>query len=377
MWFTTFVFKNVSRRLLRSLLTIFAIAIAIGSVISLVGIAEGFESSFLRLYENAGVDMLVVRSGARQKLNSTLDESLGDKMKEIKGVKKVLAGLADMVSFSEKGLYTVVIQGWQPETEVCEHLVIIKGRNLRKSDTQTVLLGANLAGNLGMDVGDDLEIIEGQKKYKVVGIYENHNVFEDGAMVVPLKELQRLMDREGKVTGFSLVLDNPRDSKGVEEIRRQIEALAPALSAKPTADHVKSISEIKLAKGMAWLTSCIALFIGFFGMMNTMVMSVHERTREIGILRALGWGLRRVIRMILLEAVLLSILGAVCGMIAAVVVVNALTHVPAASGVISGRIEPYLFGYGLLIAVVLGLLGSILPAIRASRMLPTEALRHE
>src|SRR5215469_5197168 len=103
MWFSTFIFKNLIRRPLRSLLTAFAVALAIGSVIALVGIANGFEQTFLTLYANAGVDMIVVRSGARQRMNSTLDESLGDKIKQIDGVREVLSGLADMVSFEDAG----------------------------------------------------------------------------------------------------------------------------------------------------------------------------------------------------------------------------------------------------------------------------------
>src|SRR5579885_1652353 len=302
MWFTTFVLRNLLRRPLRSLLTAFSVAVAIGAVIALVGIANGFEQTFTTLYANAGVDMVVVRKGARQRMNSTLDETLGDKIKQIAGVRQVLAGLADTVSFEDQGLYSVVVQGWEPETPVFDHLTIIAGRSLHTDDRRYILLGTILAGNLGKNVGDSVEVVEGES-YQVVGIYESHNVFENGALVMPLKELQRLMDRQGKVTGFSLILDNPRDVAAVKELRRQIEALAPGLSALPTTDHVKSISELRLARGMAWLTSSIALFIGFFGMVNTMVMSVNERMHEIGILRALGWRVLRIIRMVVLESV--------------------------------------------------------------------------
>ena len=128
---------------------------------------------------------------------------------------------------------------------------------------------------------------------------------------------------------------------------------------------------------MAWLTSSIALFIGFFGMVNTMVMSVNERMHEIGILRALGWRLLRIIRMVVLESVFLSTLGALAGMAGATVLVQLLTRSPTVNGLIEGKVQPALLGYGLLIALGLGLLGSVLPAVRAAQMLPTEALRHE
>lgn len=376
MWFTTFVLRNLLRRPLRSLLTAFAVAIAIGAVIALVGIANGFEQTFLTLYANAGVDMVVVRKGARQRMNSTLDETLGEKIQQIAGVREVLAGLADTVSFEDQGLYSVVIQGWEPQTAVFDHLTIIAGRNLKKSDRRAILLGTILAGNLGKNVGDSVEVVEGES-YQVVGIYESHNVFENGALVMHLKELQRLMDRQGKVTGFSLILDNPRDAAAIGELRHKIEALAPGLSALPTADHVKSITELRLARGMAWLTSSIALFIGFFGMVNTMVMSVNERMHEIGILRALGWRVLRIIRMVVLESIFLSTLGALAGMAGAMLLVRVLTRSPAVNGLIEGKVQPELLGYALLIAIGLGLLGGVLPAVRAARMLPIEALRHD
>jgi putative ABC transport system permease protein len=376
MWFTTFVLRNLLRRPLRSLLTAFAVAIAIGAVIALVGIANGFEHTFLTLYANAGVDMVVVRKGARERINSTLDETLGERIKQVEGVREVLAGLADTVSFEEQGLFSVVIQGWEPETPVFDHLRVIEGRMLRKADHRAIMLGTILAGNLGKKVGDPLEVVEGET-YNIVGIYESNNVFENGAIVIALKELQRLMDRQGKVTGFSLILNNPRDPAAVKDLRRRIEALAPGLSALPTTDHVKSITEIRLARGMAWLTSSIALFIGFFGMMNTMVMSVNERMHEIGILRALGWRVLRIIRMVIMESIFLSILGALVGMVGAVVLLRVLTHTPAVNGLIEGHIDPELLGFALLIAVLLGLVGSLLPAFRAARMLPTEALRYE
>lgn len=376
MRFTTFVLKNLARRPLRSLLTIVALAVAIGSVVSLVGIAHGFEQTFVTLYQNAGVDMVVTRAGGGRQRMNTIDEALGAKIKQLDGVREVFAGLVDMVAFEELGLYNVGLQGWVPESAVFDHLTLVKGRSLNRNDTRSILLGSVLAHDMNKGVGDTVEVVE-KEPFQVVGIYQSSNAIENGALILPLTELQRIMDRAGRVTGFSLVLDGPKDEASLRQLGQRIEALAPRLSALPTGDFVKSINEIRLAKAMALLTSCIALFIGFFGITNTMVMSVHERTREIGILRAVGWQMPRIIRMIMLEAVLLSLLGALAGVIGAVGLVRLLTHIPTVNGIIDGRIQPIFLGYGFLIAVVLGLLGSVIPAIRATRMLPTEALRHE
>jgi putative ABC transport system permease protein len=111
--------------------------------------------------------------------------------------------------------------------------------------------------------------------------------------------------------------------------------------------------------------------------MNTMVMSVHERTREIGILRAVGWRKWRVIKMILLESVMLSIFGALAGIIGAVALIKVLAQLPTVNSFVEGTVSPVLMVYGLLLAISVGLIGGAIPALRAARMLPTAALRYE
>jgi putative ABC transport system permease protein len=376
MWFTTIVVKNSIRRPLRSILTIIAIATAIGAVVALVGVASGFERTFLDLYKGAGIDLIVVRAGAKQRLNSTLDQSMGEKIRNLPSVDDVIPGLADVISFEEAGLYGVLVQGWVPESKVFDHIKILSGRALKRDDTKAVILGSILAKNLGKAVGDELKLFE-EEQFKVVGIYNSSTVFEEGACTISLPELQRLMDRPNQVTGFSVILDHPISPGTIERVRGEIEGLGGGITALTTDEHVKSVTEIQLAKAMAWMTSAVALFIGAFGVLNTMIMSVHERTREIGVLRAIGWKRRRVVRLILMESVLLSVIGALVGSLGAMVLVRLLTRLPVVSGLIDGRIEPKFVGYGLVIAVFVGLIGGSLPAFRASRMLPSSALRYE
>jgi putative ABC transport system permease protein len=375
MWFSTIVVRNAIRRPLRSALTIMAIATAIGAVVALVGIASGFERTFLDHYKGAGIDLVVVRAGASQRLNSTLDQALGDKIQKIPGVKDVIPGLGDFVSFEDAGLYGVLVQGWEPESKMFDLITVLSGRGLKRGDTRAVMLGSILAKNLGKAVGDELKLYE--EPFQVVGIYKGTTVYEGGACTIPLAEAQRLMDRPNQVTGFNVIVDHPVDPRRLEQIRKEIEGLGGGVMAMTTDAHVKSVTEIQLAKAMAWLTSAVALFIGAFGVMNTMIMAVHERTREIGVLRAIGWKKGRVVRLILLESVLLSVIGALVGSLGAMIMVRLLTRLPSVSGLIDGRIEPRFVAYGIAIAVLVGLLGGSLPAFRASRMLPSAALRYE
>jgi putative ABC transport system permease protein len=376
MRFSTIVLKNAIRRPLRSILTALAIAVAVGTVVALVGISYGFERTFLDLYRGSGIGLMVVRAGSKQRITSTLDERLGDKIRAIPGVRDVFGGLIDTVSFNELGLYGMLVQGWTPQTMAFDHLRLISGRALRRDDGKVVMLGIVAAKNLGKGIGDTVSLYEGED-FRIVGVYRSSNVFEDGAMVVPLAQLQRLMQRDGQVTGFSIILDRSADQATVARVRGQVQALAPALHAMTTDEHVKSLSEIQVAKAMSWLTSTVALVLGTFGVMNTMVMAVSERTSEIGILRAVGWPRGRVARLILLESVILSLLGAILGGVGAGLLVRLLTRVPTVNGFIDGRIPPVVLAYGLAVALLVGLIGGLLPAYRASRMLPTAAFRYD
>ena len=102
-----------------------------------------------------------------------------------------------------------------------------------------------------------------------------------------------------------------------------------------------------------------------------------ERTGEIGVLRALGWPKRRIVRMILIESELLSLVGAAVGSIAAVAVVATLGRMPITSGLIDGRLSPQVVALGFAVSIGVGLIGGCYSAYLAARLLPATALRHE
>ncbi len=375
MRFSTMILHNVMRRKLRSGLTVVAVAIAVGSVVALVGIANGFKDSFMEFYQSAGVDIIVTRSGSQRRLTSTLNASLSDRIQALPGVKEVVPGLADVVSFADVNLYVVPVSGLLPETHVFDHFKLTAGRLLLKSDRKAVVLGIDLADTLGKKVGDDLEVVEGQS-FHVVGLIESSNVLENGAILMPLEDLQNLMGREGQISGVSIAVENPQDHALIERLTKEIKQLESGLSVRTTKEHVESLTEIQIAIAMAWLTSTVAIVIGMLGTLNTMFMSIQERIREIGILRALGWERTRVAAMILGESVTIALVGGIVGALGAVLLVRLLTQVPAVNGMIQGRIDLAVLVEGMLTAVLVGLLGGLLPALSVSRMRPAEALQN-
>jgi len=376
MRFHTFVLKNVLRRRVRSSLTVVGMAVAVGAVVALVGISRGFERSFLAIYQRQKVDLIIQQRGVKQKLTSVLDAKLGDQIAKVQGVKTVNSGLVDFTSMDELGPVGVLVQGWEANSPLMTELNIVAGRHLDASDKNSVLLGERLATSLEKKAGDTINIFDNET-YTIRGVFKGTTVYENGSMVVLISDLQRFMGRPDQVSGFTVVVDRPDDKAEIERIRHEIEAFGKNLEVTPTTEFVNSTTEILFIRAMAWLTSAIALVIGTVGMLNTMVMSVFERTREIGILRAIGWGRWRVVRMILMESILLSIVGGIVGTAGAVLLIHILSNQPAASGMIDSYVAPGVIAQGFIIALCVGLLGAAYPAYRGAQLLPTEALRHE
>jgi putative ABC transport system permease protein len=123
--------------------------------------------------------------------------------------------------------------------------------------------------------------------------------------------------------------------------------------------------------------SVIAILIGVLGVLNTMMVSVFERTREIGTLLALGWERSRIAAMILVESLLLCGVGAAIGIVMSMGLTAILSTFEVARSFVSPTVPPLVMVQGTALTLVAGLGGAILPALRAARMLPTEALRHE
>jgi putative ABC transport system permease protein len=376
MWFSTFLFKNLRRRPLRSILTITAVALGVGAVVALVGIATGFKASFFKLYTEAGIDLLVIKGRVGRQLESGIPESMSERILALPGVRDVIPGLNDVISFPEDDLYMVVVNGFVPGSAVFKHLPLKAGRYLRDDDQRKILLGAILAENLDKGVGDQVEVYD-EEVFEVVGVFDSFNVIESGSLVMPLRELQPLIGREGQVLGISVLTEDGSNRELLSRLRGQIEAMEKGVVARPVREHIDGLTEIQLASAMAWLTSTIALVIGGVGVMNTMIMTVQERTREIGVLRAIGWRRSRVIKMILFEALILGAIGAFFGIVGAILLVKFLTRMPMVNGLLDGEIQPIVVVYGVVLAMVVGLFGGLVPAMIASRMTPTAALRQE
>lgn len=380
MRFPAIIWKNIYRRKMRSLLTICGLAVAVATVVSLVGISESFQRHFIDLYTARNIDMVVQRYGVHAELSISLPEELGAKIAKIPHVTSVIGGLMDEISLEDQDLPAVFLDGWADSSPLFNDVTYIKGRRLHTGDYHKLIIGQSLAGKTGKTLHDKLKIYGDQ--YEILGIFTSKNVFDDGSIVTMLPDMQQATNKPHQVTGFILRTDlpkapTPERAAALNKIKRQIEALEPGVAADEMQDFVKNVGPIRSAQAVALVISAIALALGGIGMLNTMIMSVYERIREIGTLRAIGWRKFKVVRLILVEALVLSIAGAILGSLAAKAMTIGLSHMRAASGFVGSDIAPLVIIEGCAAALVVGVGSAIYPAIWGASLSPTEALRRK
>jgi putative ABC transport system permease protein len=374
MRFSTLIFHNLFRRRTRTILTAAGLAVAIAAVLDLVGVSWNFERAFTTLYVGKGIDLVVVRAGITNQLSSTLDQKLGDRLRQLEGVADVAPSLMDVVGFEQANIASALINGWESGSLLFRGSHLLEGRTFGPDEKNVALLGRVLALNLGKKVGDPLDVAG--EPFQVVGIYESDSLFETGALIVPLATLQHMMGRDGQVTGF-VIQAKSSSSEDVAALKKRIESMISGVAATPAHDQIERDVQLRLARVMAGATTVLALVLGSVGMLNTMIMTVFERTQEIGVLRALGWKRRRILSLILGEAVCLGLLGGVMGMIFALIGMRCLMLAPTARGFIDPSVPPPVLALGLALGIAMSVLGGIYPAVRAAALDPSEALRHE
>ena len=268
--------------------------------------------------------------------------------------------------------------GWKADSFEFQSLQLQSGRLFRDGYPE-VMLGDLLADNLKKKPGDTLEI-QGSP-FTVVGIYKGGSALETGAVILPLDQLQQLSSLQGKVSTIHVRLRPVPAGEAPEEYLKraqaQIETALPGLRAVPAAERAGNNQFVRLAHASAWGTSLIALLIGILGIANTMAMSVFERTREIGILRALGWKRRQVLILIQLEASVLGLGGGFIGIAFGWCALRLLAALPQTAGIVSASFPLLLLSEALGIAVLAGLIAGALPAWRGAQLSPVEALRHD
>jgi len=161
----------------------------------------------------------------------------------------------------------------------------------------------------------------------------------------------------------------------VNQLCDEIKKIFPEGRAMVANEVVNSSQGFRIARAMSWSTSLLAIIVGILGVMNTMLMTVFERTHEIGILLAVGWKRRRIVTMVLCESALLGLLGGIVGVALGALGIFLLEHTTGIRGMLEPDLSPKLLLTSVAIAVVVGVVSGLYPGWRSSRLSPSLALQ--
>jgi len=363
--------QSLWQRITRTMLTVLAIALTIGGIMALEGFMGGFTDMF-NASMASDAEIMIRQADIADTSLSAIDERVGDKIAAMPEVQSVSGLIFSAVVLPESGSF-MLIEGLAPNEYGIRRFTIIEGKPL--SGNRQIILGKQAADAMHTGVGETIEL-QGSR-FRVVGLYETGTGWEDSGGVISLRDGQNLVGRSRKVTMFSVKLHDPAQAEMIVE---NINATYPEAYATLAGDFVDQMPDMEASDAMIWAISFLAILVGGLGVMNTMLMAVLERTREIGVLRALGWRRRAVMGMILKESILLSIIGAAAGVLVAFGLA-ALLNIAMGSMMQGADFQAVwtleIFMRSIILALLLGSLGGLYPAFRATRLQPIEALRYE
>ena len=359
--------RNLWRQRTRTVLTLLGIGVSIAAIVALGAVAEGMTHVMTEMWRASQTDIFAIEAGVDSDF-SAIDERVGARISARPDVEAVSGVIMTGVNTEEMPM--LIVFGYHPRELAIRHFHIVEGEPL--TGRHQVIVGRRVSDQIGLEIGDTLRLLD--SNFRVVGIYETGLSFEDIGVVIGLREAQSLIGKPHQVQMYAIKL---RDPGQAEAVRDELGATFPEIDFALSSDAVESISDMQVMGEMVAQISFLAVFIGALGMLNTMLMSVLERTREIGVLRALGWRRMQVLKMIVQESLILGAVGGVCGIFLGQGLAKLLGLVPGTFGAFGPVYTPQLFVQAIMVALVAGAVGGLYPAWRATRMRPVEALRYE
>ena len=369
----TYPLRNLREHPMRSLLTAVGIGAALASLLGLVGFSRGVDRGVTLSMQDRGTDIVAIKRGSIEVLMASIDENLAARLRTVPGVVNVIGSMGELLEMESGQM--AYMSGWTTEGGFWDSLNIVAGRKPNPAESSSVVLGQGLAEILNKRPGDQIEL-SGQL-FHIVAISRQASVIDDRSVIMPLATLQRLLDREGKVSGFHLRIDHPEDPGRVAEVKRRLAAAFPELTFVESAEMAHYGHITRLLHAMAWASSTIALVMAFVIVLNTLLMAVTERMREIGVLAAIGWNPARVVAAILVESLLLAAAGSLLGIGFGLFGLRLMILHPQIGSFLQPQVTTTLVVQSVALILAVGALGGLYPAWRATRFRPMELLRGE
>ncbi|MGZ3522000.1 MAG: ABC transporter permease [Vulcanimicrobiaceae bacterium] len=379
------VWRNLVRQRVRSTLTVLGVAIGVIALVAVGALSEQLARiiAHSRLVER-GVVLTFIRPSARQNT-----AALRVSLTRIAGVSHVLPEVVLPYAFGPAARDNFgppsLIFGLPPEaaSRVLASLTLARGRSLGPNDRRNVAVGSDFARREDTGIGDTVALYG--SSYRVVGIYQKSFTIFDNGVFVSFEDAQALLHQalpaqysEGShrgalATTFALVLLPDTDASLVAARANLIDGIQ---ARDPKALEAGLATTTSIFDAIVYGAATIALVIGALSIVNTMTTAVRERTREIGIRKAIGASDAAILWEFFVESALIGALGGLAGVLAGVVLCSYFDSRSTANGSLElFNVTPLVAIRSFVLAVMLGALSGIAPAWNAARLEPTEALR--
>lgn len=372
MSFTAFALRNLWMRKSRSFGLAFAIAFAVMTVVTLAVTSSGLEQSAAAVMSVGKADFTVAQKNVNDLLSSTIDEGELARVMATPGVVSAVGVLVETEHLTARTPLFIEI-GINPGDLAPFGVHVVAGSVYAPTATNEVMLGWRAAADFGLHVGDRFHA--NGTWNTVTGLYSTGNSFGDAGAMFPLPAVQAYNRVPGIVTmAFVKVVPGTP----VTSVTGRIDQNLPELTTVRTASEFgRADRNLVFLHAAVTGSTILAVVIGAVIVGNTMLLTLFERIREFGLLRAIGWTRRRLVGLLLGESLTLALIGAVAGVGLSFLVTYGLEQLPALNGVLHPDYTPAAFWRALYTAIAMTLLGVLYPAFRAARLTPLEALSHE
>ena len=364
------------RRPLRTFLTALGIAIAVGSTVVFLSLGEGLRRAFVQELGSVGPDLQVSFGDLASNSFGGVPELPASYLGELRATadRYGITSVTPLLVHVRSGLAAgtgVVFQGLPAGTDVSSIYVgfaVEEGRPLGPADAGAfvAVMGQQSAERMGVELGGVLRL-NPRASFEVVGIGAAAGSLLDNTVLVPLDSLQEALGADDR---YSLLVIQLREPARANAVAEALGRDYPELGVQTRADLLMVLERSMQISDVVRLgISAIALIVGAIAVANTMLMSVFERTREFGVVRAVGARPRFLFGLVLLESVALSLAGAAVGVAlgyAGAWVVNLVSIDLIALSV--AAVTPRLVAFAVAVAAGMGLLAGLLPAARAARV---------
>ncbi len=399
--FAKMAFRNITRRKMRSWLTMLGIFIGIAAVVTLISLGQGFQGTINEQFEKLGPNRLIITPGNSEmgfQGGSLTTEYLTDRETEIvrktRGIRFATGLLIEnaRIDFNDEVAHLNVIgvktdSGTTEELERIGFFEIETGRQFSNTDGYAAILGQNIAKKTfdrELRVGNKILINDVQ--FKVIGIQKTAGTgVHDAVIRIPLDTAREIFDEPVKISEVMAATQTVEDLDAVvDSVERALRKYRDVkegeedFSVQTSKQIINQLNQILTLVNVVFIgIAAISLIVGGIGITNTMYTSVLERTKEIGIMKSVGARNSDIRNIFLMESGFLGLVGGIIGAILGLMIakVGELIVLKAANIVLKPYISIELIAGVLLFSFLIGALSGTFPAMQAAKMNPVECLR--